>query len=267
MNAWIISIGNELLIGRIVNTNASWLAKKLVFLGFNVERITVVPDNKDDIVEELRRSFSRTEVTVTTGGLGPTYDDMTTEAVASALNRKLVLDEKALGLVGKFYNSKNMKLTPERIKMAYVPEGAIVLENPVGAAPAYIVEANKKAIVVLPGVPDEMKAIFETSVEEYLREKYSPHVYIVEYYIIIRGVPESSLAPVINRLSREHGDVYLKSHPKGHEITGPVLDIRVFVSSEKSIVEAEEKARSIIDEIVKNAGKLGGTIVESGRTV
>ncbi|MEB3756588.1 MAG: nicotinamide mononucleotide deamidase-related protein [Desulfurococcales archaeon] len=267
VKAWIISIGNELLIGRIVNTNASWLAKKLVFLGFNVERIIVVPDNKNDIIEELKRSLSRAEVTITTGGLGPTYDDMTTEAVASALDRKLVLDKKALELVQKFYNNKNMELTPERIKMAYVPEGAIILENPVGAAPAYIVEINRKIVAVLPGVPGEMKAIFETFVEKHLKSKYTTHVHVVEYYVIIKGVPESSLAPVINRLSKEHKDVYLKSHPKGHETTNPVLDIRVFVSSDKSMVEAEEKARYIISEIVANARKLGGTIVESGRTV
>ncbi|MCE4615349.1 MAG: nicotinamide mononucleotide deamidase-related protein [Desulfurococcales archaeon] len=267
MKAWIISIGNELLIGRIVNTNASWLAKKLVFLGFNVERIIVVPDNKDDIIEELRRSLSKAEVTITTGGLGPTYDDMTTDAVAHAVNRKIVLDNRALKLVEKFYNNKNMELTPERVKMAYVPEDATIIENPVGAAPAYIIEIGGKTIVVLPGVPNEMKEIFETYVEKYLREKYASHIYLVEYYVIVKGVPESSLAPVINQLSKEHKNIYLKSHPKGHETSNPILDIRVFAPSKKSLIDAEEKAQSVANKIIENVKRLGGTIVESGRTI
>ncbi|MEB3786527.1 MAG: nicotinamide mononucleotide deamidase-related protein [Desulfurococcales archaeon] len=267
MRAWILTIGNELLIGRIVNTNASWLAKKLVFLGFDVRRIIVVPDDKKDISEELKRALERADLVVTTGGLGPTYDDMTSDAVAYTLNKKLVLDERALSMVEQFYKAKNMELTPERIKMAYVPEGARVIENPVGAAPAYMVEVDGKTIIVLPGVPAEMKAIFEKHVEEYLRKKYAPHTFIVEYNVIVKGVPESGLAPFINELSKKHRDVYIKSHPKGHETSNPVLDIRVFVSSNKSRDEAEEKAKKIIDEIIEEARKLGGTIVESGRTL
>ncbi len=267
MKAWILTIGNEILIGRIVNTNASWLAKKLVFLGFDVRRIIVVPDDKHDISEELKRALDQADVIVTTGGLGPTYDDMTTDAVANALGKKLVLDKKALSMVEHFYEAKNMELTPERVKMAYVPEGAQVVENPVGAAPAYMIDVDSKTIIVLPGVPAEMKAIFEKHVEEYLRKKYAPHTFIAEYNVIIKGVPESGLAPFINDLSKKHRDVYIKSHPKGHETTNPILDIRVFVSSKKSKNEAEEKAKRIINEIIEASRKLGGTIVESGKTL
>ncbi len=266
MDAWILSIGNELLIGRIVNTNASWLAKRLVFLGFDVKRIITVPDSIDDIVEELGRGLEKAKLIVTTGGLGPTYDDMTSEAVAQALNRQLEKNEKALIMVREFYSKKRLPLTPEREKMAYIPAGARVLPNPVGAAPGFIAEEGDKSVVVLPGVPVEMKSIFEQYVEPYIRRKYNPDRKIAEYFIVVKGVPESELAPFINDLSRRNPDVYLKSHPKGHETRSPLLDIRILVSGldDKSI---NEKASHMLSAIEEKAKSLGGAIVEKGRSI
>ena len=256
--AWILSIGNELLIGRIVNTNASWLARMLSLLGFEVTRIITVPDSVDDISEELTRGLRRARVIVTTGGLGPTYDDRTLEAVAKALGVSLELNEEALEMVREFYSKKGLQLTPEREKMAMLPIGAKPLPNPVGAAPGVIIEHDGTVIVSLPGVPAEMKAIFETYVVPLLRGLAPPR-YIVECSLVIEGVPESSLAPVLKRLAKENPEAYIKSHPKGHEILGPVLDVRVLVSS-PNVERAEEKAKRIIESVESEAKRLGGQV-------
>ncbi len=254
--AWIITVGNEILIGRIVNTNASWLARRLTLLGFRVERIVTVPDNLDDIAEEVGRSVSRARVTITTGGLGPTYDDMTLEGVARAVGRRLVLNEKALEMVREFYSKRGLPLTDERRKMAMLPEGAEPIPNPVGAAPGSLLRVGDRLIVSLPGVPAEMEEMFKAYVEPVLRSM-APERHIVECGVIIKGVPESSLAPALKRAARKYSGVYLKSHPKGHETLGPILDVRALASA-KTREEAEAQARKVLEEIAEAARSLGG---------
>jgi molybdenum cofactor synthesis domain-containing protein len=131
LRAWIISIGSELLVGRVVNTNASWLARRLTFMGFTVDRIIVVPDVVSDIVEEVKRGLGRVRLIVSTGGLGPTHDDVTMEAMAVAIGKPLVLNREAELLLREFYSKKGLPLTKERLKMAYMPEGCRALRNPV----------------------------------------------------------------------------------------------------------------------------------------
>ncbi len=254
--AWIISVGNELLIGRIVNTNASWLAERLTFMGSRVERIITVPDDVDEIAEEVGRGIARARVVITTGGLGPTYDDVTLEGVARAAGRRLVLNEKALEMVREFYSRAGMELTEERVKMARLPEGAEPVPNPVGAAPGSLLEAGGSIIVSLPGVPQEMKTMFEEHVQPVLARIAPPLAY-VDCGVTIVGVPESGLAPAIKRALRGAEGAYVKSHPKGHETRGPVLEIRVLASG-SSREEAEEKARRVLEHIIDEARSLGG---------
>jgi len=254
--AWIISVGNELLIGRIVNTNASWLGEKLTLLGFRVRRIITVPDELGDIEEEVGRAVGRARVVITTGGLGPTYDDITLEGVARAVGRRLVLNEEARRMVEEFYKAKGLPLTPERLKMAMLPEGAKPIPNPVGAAPGSMLEAAGTLIVSLPGVPAEMKAMFESYVIEELR-RIAPPLHVVECGVRIVGVPESSLAPKIREAARMFGDVYVKSHPKGHETMRPILEVKALASGETR-EEAESKARRALEIVVEGARRLGG---------
>ena len=256
--AWIYSIGNELLVGRIVNTNAAWLARRLTFLGFTVERIITVPDNIDEIAEELRRGLSRADVIITTGGLGPTYDDVTTEALSKAVNLDLVLNHDAKQLVESFYHKKGLKLTQERIKMALMPEGAIALPNPVGAAPGIYLEVDDTIIISLPGVPEEMKAIFDEHVYPRLKIK-APRIEVRECMVIVAGVPESGLAPVLDHIARRNPQAYIKSHPKGHELDKPVLEIRVMASAineEKALSIAE----NILEELISKVKELKGDV-------
>ncbi len=255
-NAWIITIGNEILIGRIINTNASWLGEKLTFMGFHVERIITVPDNLDDIEEEVGRGIARARLVITTGGLGPTYDDVTLEGVARAAGRRLILNTKALEMVKKFYEAAGYTLTEERIKMAKLPEGAVAIPNPVGAAPGSLLELGECIVVNLPGVPAEMKAMFEKHVVPRIKQ-IAPPWKAVDCGVVIKGVPESGLAPWIKKVARVEEAVYLKSHPKGHETGSPVLEIRALASS-PSLNEALEKARRVLEQIIKKARELGG---------
>lgn len=256
--AWIVTVGNEILIGRIVNTNASWLARRLTLIGFRVHRIVTVPDSVDEIAEEVGRGVARARVVITTGGLGPTYDDITLEGVARALGRRLVLNKEALRMVEEFYSARGLPLTEERKKMAMLPEGARPIPNPVGAAPGSLVRLGGVIVASLPGVPREMEEMFTRYLEPVLRE-VAPPTSIVECGVRIEGVPESSLAPYIKRASRLSDRVYLKSHPKGHETMGPVLEVRALASAETR-EKAEEEARKVLEEVVEAARSLGGRV-------
>ncbi len=243
--AWIISIGNELLIGKTVNTNASWLAKKLTLLGYDVRRIITIPDNEEDEVEVFRDAIRRSiRVVISTGGLGPTFDDRTSEYLAKALNRRYIVNNDALKLVTETFKSKGLELTEPRLKQAKMPEGAKPLPNPVGTAPGIWVEEGNTVIIALPGVPTEMMGIFENYVEQKLREM-GPRLHFVERSITVRGVPEADLAPIIERGMKMSNRVYIKSHPKGHEIRSPLVEIHVYVSSEDESAAKDEINRVI----------------------
>jgi nicotinamide-nucleotide amidase len=249
--AWIITIGNELLIGRIVNTNASWLARELTLRGVRVERIITVGDDINEIASVVRSAVNAVDIIVTTGGLGPTDDDKTMEAIAAAINRPLILNSEAYKMVKEFYESRGYPLTRERVKMAYLPAGAIPLPNPVGAAPgAFIVERTAR-IIVLPGVPKEMEAMFKYALE-YLKP-ILPKICVVEEGLEIKGIPESSLAPLLRRAARVCADCYVKSHPKGHELKEPIIDVKVLASA-GSCEEARSKARRVLEELKKLLG-------------
>jgi len=258
--AWILAIGNELLIGRIVDTNSSWLARRLTFLGFRVRRIIEVPDDIEDIALELRRALESARVVITTGGLGPTYDDRTLEAVARALDVQLEINSEALEMIERFYSEKGLPLTPERRKMALLPRGAKPLPNPVGAAPGVFVERNGRVVVSLPGVPAEMKAIFDEHVALLLRGIAPPRE-LWECMVVIKGVPESTLAPSLDELARRNPEVYIKSHPKGHETRAPVLDVRVLASAPTE-EEAKRRAEELASRIAEQARGLGGEVTE-----
>ncbi len=261
-DAWIVTVGNEILIGRIVNTNASWLGSRLTLLGFNVARIITVPDRVEDVAEEVGRGVARARIVVTTGGLGPTYDDITLEGVAAATGRGLEVNKEALAMVEAFYKSRGMELTEDRVKMAKLPEGAKPIPNPVGAAPGAMLEYGGSLIISLPGVPAEMEEMFTQHVEPVLR-RIAPPVAVVECWARIADVPESSLAPAIKRAARRRPRVYLKSHPKGHELEMPVIEVRALSSASRR-EEALRDARGAVEEVVGYASSIGGRVVEEG---
>ncbi|MCX8195777.1 MAG: nicotinamide mononucleotide deamidase-related protein [Acidilobaceae archaeon] len=257
--AWIISVGNELLIGRTVNTNAAWLAKRLTAMGFKVSRVVTVPDSEEDIGEELRRALGRARLIVTTGGLGPTHDDITLAAVAKALGRELELNEEALRMLKEHYDRRGLPLTEYRIKMAYMPKGALAIRNREGSAPGCMLQEGAVTILSLPGVPREMEAVFEEA-SAYI-QRLAPRRDMAECSSKIKGVPESTLAPLLERLAKERANSYVKSHPLGFEQGVPVLDLKVLSWAEgrdRALKEAEEILRLVLAEVEGRGGSHSG---------
>ena len=209
----IINIGNELLIGKIVNSNASWLSNKITYLGYNVSRITVVSDNICEIANSIQEAQSRhPHVIIITGGLGPTFDDITLEGLAKALNVSTKLNQKALNMIKKKYVTLGLNMTKERTKMAKFPENADALQNPVGTAPGCLIKSNGVLIIALPGVPQEMKEIFESLTPKF--KKTSGKNFFDETSFDVTGISESELAPFVKNIMEKYDLIYIKSHPQ-----------------------------------------------------
>lgn len=171
MSAEIISVGTELLMGNIVNTNAQYISQRLADLGIDCYIQTTVGDNHDRLVEAVHNALRRADIVILTGGLGPTADDLTKETVADAFGKKLVLDEASLEYIKHRFAKMGHIMTPNNIKQAYFPEGCIILPNPNGTAPGCIVESDAKAAILMPGPPKEMEPMFEQSVLPYLEKR------------------------------------------------------------------------------------------------
>jgi len=262
----IICVGNELLIGKTLNTNAQWLSKQATALGITVKRITVVADDVNETANAVRETLTRKpQFTITTGGLGPTFDDKTLEGIAKALNRKLEINEKALKMVKKKYEAyarknrtKAVELTPPRIKMATLPEKAEPIPNPVGTAPGVRVDLEETMLIVLPGVPSEMEAIFNETVASLLRQASGKSVFYAKS-IFADGVMESSLAPLIDKVMQDNPGVYIKSHPKGRENRSH-MEIHVSITAREA-EKSEEKLQKAITQLSSAIGKIGGKVV------
>jgi len=253
--AEIISIGNELLIGKTVNTNASWLALRLTHLGVDVRRILVIGDSVEEISSCLEESLERDlEVIVTTGGLGPTYDDMTLEGVAMAARVPLEENREALQMIRESYKRIGLELTPARIKMSRMPRGANPLRNPVGTAPGCGLRFERTLIVSLPGVPKEMQAIFDESVAPMMAQISKGRVF-GEKAFKASGMPESGLAPLLDEVRAHHPSVYFKSHPQRSE-GEPTIEFHLTStgSDPSTVQDALKRAAAELEEILRKKG-------------
>lgn len=261
----IICVGNELLIGKTLNTNALWMAKRSTSLGVMVKRITVVGDEIGEIstvvMEVLKR---KPQFVVTTGGLGPTFDDKTLEGIAKALRKDVEVNDEALKMVREKYEAlakegriEKAELTPPRVKMARLPKGAKPLTNPVGTAPAVRVEIGGTVLIALPGVPSEMEAIFEESIVPLLR-KESGNVTFFEVSIFADDIMESALAPLIDHVMHDNEFVYIKSHPKGEEKM-PHVELH-FSTTSKDGKNAKDKLGKAIMQLSELIEKNGGKV-------
>jgi len=169
MHAEIVVTGSEILLGKLVDTNSAYIANQLAPLGIPLQFITAVGDDEARVTEALRIALGRAPLIITTGGLGPTVDDVTREAVAAATGHPLVFHAELLEQIDAFFRRLGREMSPNNRKQAFLPEGALPIENPVGTAPAYIVETEAGAVISLPGVPREMHYMLEHSVLPYLR--------------------------------------------------------------------------------------------------
>ena len=261
----ILCVGNELLIGKTTNTNAQWLAKRITTLGMKVRRVTVVGDDVNEISTALKEIIKRKPVfIITTGGLGPTFDDKTLEGVAKAINRGLVKNEEALRMIEEKYRKyvaegeiERYELTPYRVKMAMIPEGSKPLCNPVGTAPGVLVKYEGITLVMLPGVPSEMKAIFDEFVAPLIR-KVAGDLTFYEVSIDVWGIPESELAPYIDEVMHDNPYVYIKSHPKAAEKI-PHLELHLSTTSKDADLARQIVSKALI-QISEIAREKGGKI-------
>jgi molybdenum cofactor synthesis domain-containing protein len=272
----IICVGNELLIGKTLNTNSHWLAKRATALGANVKRITVVSDDVSEIAIALREALRRKlRFIITTGGLGPTFDDKTLEGIAKGLNQKLEVNNRALELVRGKYEAllkegriEKIELTPSRTKMATFPKGSKPLHNPVGTAPGMLADVKQTCVIALPGVPPEMEAIFDESVAPMLKKEAGKSAFF-ETSVYIEGIMESSLAPLIDRVMHANPLVYIKSHvyvKSRPQVEGKKSHIELHFSTIGEDPKTEKdrlgKAVEQLSELVKeNGGKVSAAEV------
>ena len=200
MKAEIISIGSEILRGQITDTNANFIAKKLVKLDIDLEHISAVSDNPESLLSTLKLALQRSDLIITTGGLGPTEDDITYQTIARSLNLKLIKYPEAEENLKKILHKIKIKISPSNLKQVYLPEGAKIIINQYGTAPAMILEKDSKIICSFPGVPHEMKNLIEENLIPYLKDKFPPSMIKKTKILKVTGLGESS----VNELIRDY---------------------------------------------------------------
>jgi len=198
MKAEIIAIGTEILLGDIINSNAQYLAQELAALGIDMYYQQVVGDNEIRIMHAFDEAYSRSDIIITTGGLGPTDDDITKEVAAKYFNKELIEDENSTKKIRDYFKFRERAMTQNNLKQGLIPEGATVINNNNGTAPGVIMEDDNKIMIILPGPPKEMKPMFEESVKPYLQEKSDS--ILVSRVVKILGIGESAVAEEIKDL-------------------------------------------------------------------
>lgn len=196
MNAEIISVGTELLLGEIVNTDAQFLSTQLSELGINVYYHTVVGDNKERLKAAVKTALERSDIVIASGGLGPTPDDLTKEVIAEEMNRELVLDENSLERMETYLKRKNLNNVMCNRKQAMLPKDCVILPNDCGTAPGCIIEENEKIAVMLPGPPHELQCMYLNYVKPYLIKKSDCLFYSENLKLF--GIGESKVSEILN---------------------------------------------------------------------
>jgi len=260
MSAEIIAIGNELLLGVVLDTNTNWLCKQIAGRGGKVRRATLVPDELSAIVRAIQVALAeKPDLIFTTGGLGPTPDDMTLQAVAEAVNKKLEPNQKAHEMIARRYKElfeaglvDSPQMSESRQKMALLPVGAVPLENRVGTAPGVLIEHQRSKIVCLPGVPAELKDIFNNSLQPLLKEIFG-EVFYLEKELVLDLKDESMLAPILKEISQKWPAVYIKSRPQGFEEAAKIL-ITCSMSGPKEAVE--QAINTVLEELKRRLARV-----------
>jgi competence/damage-inducible protein CinA-like protein len=249
-SAEIITIGTEILLGEIVDTNAQYLARALRDAGIDLYRKTTVGDNTRRIAQAIQGSMQRCDIIITTGGLGPTVDDPTRDAVALALGVKNEYHDELWEQIQARFRRFNRQPTENNRRQAYVPEGAIIVENPVGTAPAFIIESGEHAIISVPGVPREMEYLIQNKVLPYLKERYHLRGTIKTRIVHTAGAGESQIDDLI-------GDLEALNNPTvGLAAHSGQVDVRITAKAD-SVEEADDLINPI-EEAIRQ--RLGGWI-------
>jgi nicotinamide-nucleotide amidase len=277
IRAEIISIGNEILAGWTLNTNAHWIAQKCRDIGLAVQWMTTIADTEEEIKSALQAASSRANVILCTGGLGPTPDDITKNTIASFFNTDLVLDEQTLAHVRTLFAKRNIDMPDINRMQAFVPKSATIIENPIGTAPGLLFQKQNRLFFFMPGVPKEMKKMVETEILSTIKS----HFNLLDFHIYIfrtSGIAESRLFEKLEHTLKKYEDIPLSFLPK---ITGVDIKIKIvnttadvcqrtdnFLSEIRSCIqkyiysEQEKDLQEIIGEILRSR-KLTLAIAES----
>jgi len=272
MKAEIISIGDELLIGQVVNTNASWLAENLNLAGIKVSRISVLPDDANELLSGLSEALERSDLIIATGGLGPTKDDITKNVLCQLFGSKLVMSQEILKEIEIFFSKRGYILTEENRKQAEIPDNCIPLHNSIGTAPGLWFEKENKIFVSVPGVPFEMKELFTNRILPRLNN-LGISSFIMHKTILTQGLGESFLAGLISNWEDhlpanlklaylpQPGIVRLRLTAEGNDKTALSLLIKEKIEELKVIIGKyifgydNDTLESIVGSLLKNSGK------------
>lgn len=251
INAEIISVGTEILLGHIINTNASYLSRKLAEIGIDVYHQSAVGDNPDRLSEAIKNALARSDIVITSGGLGPTVDDITISTISQTISRPLVLNKSIAISIERYFKKRHIKM-PSYVKtQAYVPKGALAIENPVGTAPGSIIDYEDKTIVALPGPPRELMPIFENAVLPYIKKRYKTNAVIFTRSIRTVGVPESVINKKIKKFLIMKGALTAGIYARPNEV-----DIKITAKAESreraflQIKAVEKKISGILGDCV-----------------
>ncbi|MBK8616563.1 MAG: CinA family nicotinamide mononucleotide deamidase-related protein [Anaerolineales bacterium] len=249
-SAEIITIGTEILLGEIVDTNTRYLARNLRGLGVDLYRTITIGDNEERIASAIRESMERADIVITTGGLGPTIDDPTREAVAKAAGVETEFREDLWEQVVETIARYGRKPSENQKRQAYVPKGALGIRNPVGTAPCFIVETERNAVVSLPGVPNEMEHVLHESIIPYLQKRFNLNEVIKVRVLHCSGLGEGMIDEKI-------ADLEMLSNPTvGLAAHTGVVDVRIAAKA-----KSESEANAMIAEIESQVRERLGAVV------
>ncbi|MDX1641605.1 MAG: competence/damage-inducible protein A [Balneolaceae bacterium] len=270
IKAHIITIGNELLIGDTVNTNASWIGSKLTEWGFSVQKMISIPDDFTPITENIADSLDEANLTIVTGGLGPTHDDITKKAVAQFFDSQFVENRHVLQHIEAIFEKRGFVMSKSNREQAMVPDVCEVLFNKQGTAPGMWFEKGESHMAILPGVPYEMKHLMENQVFRKIKEYFPERDEVITEYFKTAGIPESTLSDKIGDLdeytSNGVGIAYLPN-PSG-------VTIRISATSEEKLVHLRKKLQDRAGDYIYGKGKdlslsrvVGQLLVEKNLTI
>ena len=238
MNAEIISIGTELLLGHILNTNTAFLSQKLAEIGIDVYHTSVVGDNPARLTGCLKQALNRSDIVITTGGLGPTVDDVTIETIAHFIGKKLVINKTVLKDLKAYFKFRKMKMPPESIRQVYIPEGIRWIRNKVGTAPGLLADYKGKLIVCLPGPPRELEPMFVNDAVPYLKKRSGANLILKSRTIKIAGSAESQVNGKVKDLLELEPPTTVGIYAK----TGQV-ELRIMAKAKNEITARREIGR------------------------
>jgi molybdenum cofactor synthesis domain-containing protein len=261
----IICIGNEILNGTTIEKNSSWLTTRIRKIGGNVSRITIIRDNFDEIESTINEALNRRPIwIITSGGLGPTYDDITIESIGKILKRKLIYHSEALAILKRNYLKRGIKkLNKYQTKMALVPINSEIIDNSIGTAPSVLIRDLETKIICLPGVPIELRHIFKKSILTMIKEEYKEIVFKEQLLKTVK-IRESHIAKfleiTIKKYQQKDYHLYLKTHAKNPTSKVPKMNIYVSVKGNNEVI-VNMVFENIMNKIKKEVYRLNGKIL------